>query len=90
MPQGGIRECMVAEAGHHNGHGVHGMTAGAQRKKRAQVRIACTHCQKACKKCSDQRYVTEYECADDQTVRTLRQGEQSIRRITRVDVSSTV
>lgn len=28
-----------------------------QRKKRAQVRIACTHCQKACKKCSNTRYV---------------------------------
>ncbi|ORX35865.1 hypothetical protein BD324DRAFT_507557 [Kockovaella imperatae] len=25
------------------------------RKKRAQVRIACTHCQKACKKCSNTR-----------------------------------
>lgn len=29
---------------------------GKQRKKkRAQVRVACTHCQKACKKCSDSR-----------------------------------
>lgn len=28
-----------------------------RRKKRAQVRVACTHCQKTCKKCSDSRYV---------------------------------
>lgn len=31
---------------------------GRQRKKkRAQVRVACTHCQKACKKCSNARCV---------------------------------
>lgn len=30
------------------------------RKKRAQVRIACTHCQKACKKCSNTRSVDRY------------------------------
>ena len=28
------------------------------KKKRHQVRIACTHCQKACKRCSDMRFVT--------------------------------
>lgn len=28
------------------------------RKKRAQVRVACTHCQKACKKCSNTRSVS--------------------------------
>ncbi|WVQ80113.1 hypothetical protein IAT38_002214 [Cryptococcus sp. DSM 104549] len=31
-----------------------GMGPGG-RKKRAQVRVACTHCQKACKKCSNTR-----------------------------------
>lgn len=29
--------------------------APGPRKKRAQVRVACTHCQKACKKCSNTR-----------------------------------
>nr|KIR45149.1 hypothetical protein I312_05716 [Cryptococcus bacillisporus CA1280] len=28
-----------------------------RRKKKAQVWVACTHCQKTCKKCSDSRYV---------------------------------
>ena len=30
---------------------------GLQSKKRSQVRIACTHCQKACKRCSSTRFV---------------------------------
>lgn len=35
---------------------------GTQRKKkRAQVRVACTHCQKACKKCSNTRYVLTFK-----------------------------
>ena len=29
----------------------------SHRQKRSQVRIACTHCQKACKRCSNTRYV---------------------------------
>lgn len=32
-----------------------GAGVGVRRKKRQQVRVACTHCQKACKKCSNTR-----------------------------------
>ncbi|WWC86583.1 uncharacterized protein L201_001460 [Kwoniella dendrophila CBS 6074] len=33
----------------------HDTSSAGGRKKRVQVRIACTHCQKACKKCSNTR-----------------------------------
>ncbi|KAL7424003.1 hypothetical protein Q5752_001588 [Cryptotrichosporon argae] len=39
----------------HDAHGQAGQGVPAPRKKRAQVRIACVHCQKACKKCSNTR-----------------------------------
>lgn len=34
---------------------------GPARKKRQQVRVACTHCQKACKKCSNTRSAVLYK-----------------------------
>lgn len=37
--------------------GMEGDDVPPPRKKRAQVRVACTHCQKACKRCSNTRYV---------------------------------
>ena len=42
---------------HDHKDGRQGKDVPPPRKKRAQVRVACTHCQKACKKCSNTRYV---------------------------------
>jgi len=48
------------------------------RQKRIQVRIACTHCQKACKKCSNTRYVPTH-CLRKNMLRIPRPCERCVR-----------